>query len=949
MNPTQHREGSQPAGRYRIGDIVVDARSRTVHSPEGLTELTPRVFDLFLALLSEPNETLHRDTLFERVWGTTCLEDSNLTQGIFVIRKALGDARKHWVKTVPKTGYRFEPPGEVVFEPLPASPGEPYPTTIRRLDAVDAPPVMPRRVAAPAPRSRLMSWLASCALVVMLLGLPGSRTASTLAASADATATQRATIAVMLVDASPTGTEIERQATLLLREWVRWKLSKLPSVVLIEEEDLLAARSYESYALTLVMSASRTRPGGFDVRIALEPLYQTGTSGDAAVRREREHTLTLDGNATSLPAVVDNASSETLSSLFHRRSTERWPPLSLEPATAIRFAEAAQSHRQRAANAPELLEDVVKAAPGFGPARLLLAENHAEHKRFRQAEEQAGLALTQSRPLPPDAAALVAAEAAALSRTRSDDALRLYRTLQASTPSRLDFVLAQVGVLLRSSRPEEAYRLLQSTEWGQQSSNLHIRQLIARAEAAFLLGYLEQSEQSSDEAISLLESAPERRSLELGTALYHSARAFAQLYDYKYAVEQFTSAATTFAAGGYVQDTEVARFYAFMYDKDVARARQQLQRATAMTRSNGDPITEVWLYRFMAILYRWDDKPDQSVLALNEAYRSASLAGNLPSRQLIELDLLEVDLKSGDLAQAGRRVARLQNNRLWTKYHFRAYGYESEYLSYMGRYREALAVLDEVLAGAGRANRLDMPAREAGGIACARLYALVRLGELDRARSQLRGCRDADRPTALLRAARIEYYAGNESLARTHLKEAEQQLSDVSGDEQTVYVAEIASLLLRLGDRAGAEARLKTLRDVPRDRLVGRHLAEIETTLAEVAAVRQDWDAMQRHRSAALAWVPAEARHFSNRLDLLEIMRLRRTGDETAARAAAVALATRTRQLGDAEIRTAAESISGTPASGNDPVRIASTPRGEPAWLAPPSTTIELASIAPTR
>ena len=34
MNPTQHRAGSQTAGRYRVGDIVVDLRTRTVQSAE---------------------------------------------------------------------------------------------------------------------------------------------------------------------------------------------------------------------------------------------------------------------------------------------------------------------------------------------------------------------------------------------------------------------------------------------------------------------------------------------------------------------------------------------------------------------------------------------------------------------------------------------------------------------------------------------------------------------------------------------------------------------------------------------------------------------------------------------------------------------------------------------------------------------------------------------------
>ena len=88
------------AGRYLVGDIAIDTRQRRILRPDGDVELTQRIFDLLIALVSDP-DTLHtRETLLERVWGTTCIEDSNLTQSISVIRKALGETRKDWIRTV---------------------------------------------------------------------------------------------------------------------------------------------------------------------------------------------------------------------------------------------------------------------------------------------------------------------------------------------------------------------------------------------------------------------------------------------------------------------------------------------------------------------------------------------------------------------------------------------------------------------------------------------------------------------------------------------------------------------------------------------------------------------------------------------------------------------------------------------------------------------------------
>ena len=74
--------------------------------------LTAKVFDLLLLLVEHSGELLERDSLMNALWPNAIVEESNLTQSIFMLRKALGDNRhgERFVLTVPGRGYRFLAP-----------------------------------------------------------------------------------------------------------------------------------------------------------------------------------------------------------------------------------------------------------------------------------------------------------------------------------------------------------------------------------------------------------------------------------------------------------------------------------------------------------------------------------------------------------------------------------------------------------------------------------------------------------------------------------------------------------------------------------------------------------------------------------------------------------------------------------------------------------------------
>lgn len=70
--------------------------------------LTPRMFDLLRVLVENAGHLVDKDRLLKEVWAGTIVEESNLTRGISVLRKALGEtAAERYIETVPKRGYRF--------------------------------------------------------------------------------------------------------------------------------------------------------------------------------------------------------------------------------------------------------------------------------------------------------------------------------------------------------------------------------------------------------------------------------------------------------------------------------------------------------------------------------------------------------------------------------------------------------------------------------------------------------------------------------------------------------------------------------------------------------------------------------------------------------------------------------------------------------------------------
>lgn len=97
---------------FEFGPFRVDvALSRLERAGDPIT-IHPKTFDLLLLLARNQHRVVPKAELMETLWPNTFVEEGNLTQHIYTLRKALGDRPdgKPYVETVARRGYRLAAP-----------------------------------------------------------------------------------------------------------------------------------------------------------------------------------------------------------------------------------------------------------------------------------------------------------------------------------------------------------------------------------------------------------------------------------------------------------------------------------------------------------------------------------------------------------------------------------------------------------------------------------------------------------------------------------------------------------------------------------------------------------------------------------------------------------------------------------------------------------------------
>jgi DNA-binding response OmpR family regulator len=104
------REGRETETQFRFGSVVVEPTARTVTRRGRPVQLSPKAFDLLMALVSREGKVISRQELLREVWGYGAFVVSRTVDShIAELRRKLEDdpADPAHIVTVWKVGYRF--------------------------------------------------------------------------------------------------------------------------------------------------------------------------------------------------------------------------------------------------------------------------------------------------------------------------------------------------------------------------------------------------------------------------------------------------------------------------------------------------------------------------------------------------------------------------------------------------------------------------------------------------------------------------------------------------------------------------------------------------------------------------------------------------------------------------------------------------------------------------
>ena len=101
---------------YEFGEFRLDAKERLLWRREEALILPPKVFDTLLLLLEKDGRVVSKSELMETVWAESFVEESNLSQNIYTLRRTLGvdEQGGQFIETVPRRGYRFAVPVKIL-------------------------------------------------------------------------------------------------------------------------------------------------------------------------------------------------------------------------------------------------------------------------------------------------------------------------------------------------------------------------------------------------------------------------------------------------------------------------------------------------------------------------------------------------------------------------------------------------------------------------------------------------------------------------------------------------------------------------------------------------------------------------------------------------------------------------------------------------------------------
>lgn len=96
--------------RLQFGGCIIDDDSRQLLRGGEEVHLSPKAFDLLMALIRERPRVVSKEALHEQLWPDTFVSDASLAMLVVEVRAALGETARHprSVRTSHRRGYAFQ-------------------------------------------------------------------------------------------------------------------------------------------------------------------------------------------------------------------------------------------------------------------------------------------------------------------------------------------------------------------------------------------------------------------------------------------------------------------------------------------------------------------------------------------------------------------------------------------------------------------------------------------------------------------------------------------------------------------------------------------------------------------------------------------------------------------------------------------------------------------------
>jgi DNA-binding winged helix-turn-helix (wHTH) protein/TolB-like protein/Tfp pilus assembly protein PilF len=97
---------------YAFGRFQLHPAKRALLSEGKAVPLAPKALEMLVLLVENRGRVLEKQELLDYLWPGSIVEEANLSQTIYLLRRALAESSggEHYIETIPKRGYRFTAP-----------------------------------------------------------------------------------------------------------------------------------------------------------------------------------------------------------------------------------------------------------------------------------------------------------------------------------------------------------------------------------------------------------------------------------------------------------------------------------------------------------------------------------------------------------------------------------------------------------------------------------------------------------------------------------------------------------------------------------------------------------------------------------------------------------------------------------------------------------------------